>query len=177
VLCKCIDLLKDEAEFFVIEEIFLEWTRRFPASLCAAVLRNPFDSPLRIQRANEVLSSWQRHHRRLVTAALTVYQNSPERVEKYCRAILQRWKAEINYKIKNQQKRYDGHIINSLCHPGLRRLARKVVQEMLAMEAKQPGLLSNELHELVIKIKEEQWPPWCNAEEKKMHMNYGLKIH
>ncbi len=146
------------------EEMLGEWNRRVPIRLRVAALRAPFDSPLRIRRAREVLANWLRENRPLVAAALAVHWDRPEDVTEYCRAILRRWHAEIEYQVKKRLPRYEGHIWKALTHPALRQQASRVVENMLTVEARRPGFLGPMLHEEAQNILQGQWPPWSASE-------------
>jgi hypothetical protein len=141
------------------------WDERVPPFLRVAALRAPFDTPLRVQRALEVLRNWPRQYRPLVAAALMVFWNNPKAVVDYCRAIMDRWHQEILYRHKHRRPEYDGHIIKALSHPALRQEAREAVQDMLYVEARSPGFLSPELHKQAQNIMQGQWLPWSEPEE------------
>ena len=197
VLCRCLDLLDEEAKPFAIEQIgawperepallvrcfqvagdtpqaqkaseemLTAWNKRVPALLRVAALRAPFDTQLRIQRAQEVLNDWHRQHRPLVAAALTAFYNDPGAVTEYCGAILRRWHQQIFYRHKHRRPEYDGHIIKALSHPSLRQEAYKTVQDMLAEEARSPGFLSTELRQQAENMIQGKWLPWTASEEK-----------
>jgi hypothetical protein len=197
VLCRCIDLLGEEAKPFAVEQIdawterepvllvrcfqvaggtpqaqkaademLTAWDKRVvPARLRVAALSAPFDTPLRIQRAQEVLNDWPRQYRPLVAAAFTAFWNEPEPVAEYCRAILRRWHKEILYRHKHRHPEYDGHIIKALSHPFLRQEATKAAQKMLIEEARSPGFLSTELREQSKNMIQGKWLPWNVSEE------------
>ena len=99
-------------------------------------------------------------------AALAAYENTPEEVAGYCKAILRRWKAEIDYQIRNRLRRYDIHLIKALSNPEIRPGARRVAEEMLNVETKQPGYLSASLHDWVKKIMDDEWPSWSTVAEE-----------
>jgi len=144
-------------------EMLLVWDRSVPVNLRVAALRAPFDSPLRMQRANEVLSTWPAQYRPLVSGALTAFHDNPERAVRYCQEILDRWHAEITYQISKKQRRYDGHIIRALSNPFVRDQTIIVAYEMLDIEGKQSGFLTEELHEKVQNILDGEWSPWCET--------------
>jgi hypothetical protein len=147
-------------------EMLTAWDRRVPPPLRGAALRAPFDTPLRKQRALEVLKDWQRQYRLLVAAAFTAFWNDPDAVTEYCRAIISRWHQEILYRHRHRLREYDGHIIKALSHPSLREEARKVVQDMLAEEAESPGFLSTELRQQAENMAKGKWLPWSVPEEE-----------
>ena len=148
------------------EEMLTAWDEHVPAMLRVTALRAPFDTPLRIQRALEVLDDWRRQYRPLVAAALATFWNAPDAVIEYCRAIISRWHKEIFYRHKHRLPEYDGYIVKALSHPALRKEARKAVQDMLSVEARSPGFLSPELRQQTENIMQGQWPPWSSSEEE-----------
>jgi hypothetical protein len=148
------------------EEMLTAWDKRVPPMLRIAALRAPFDTPLRMQRALEVLDQWPRHRRPLVAAALTAFWNDPGAVIEYCRTIISRWHKEIFYRHKHRLPEYDGYIIKALSHPALRQESRKAVQNMLSTEARSPGFLSPELRRQAENIMQGQWPSWSESEEE-----------
>jgi hypothetical protein len=148
------------------EEILAAWDERIPRMLQVAALRAPFNTPSRIQRADEILHGWVRQNRRLVAAALTAYWNNPDDVAGYCGEIISRWHKEIFYQVKHRRQRYGGHIIKALSHPALRQEARKAAQDMLYEEALSPGFLTPGLLEQAENIARGQWPPWSGSEEE-----------
>ena len=147
------------------EEMLTAWDKRVPPMLRIAALRAPFDTPLRIQRAREVLDNWRQQYRPLVAAALMAFWNDADAVIEYCEAIISRWHKEISYRHKHRLPEYDGHIIKALSHPALRQESRKAVQNMLSVEAKRPGFLGAELRRQAENIMQGQWPSWSESEE------------
>jgi hypothetical protein len=148
------------------DEMLTAWDKRVPALLRVAALRAPFDTELRIRRAQEVLNDWPRRYRPLVGAAITAFWNDPVAVTEYCRAILGRWRQEIFFRRKRRLREYDGHIIRALSHPSLRQDACEAVRDMLAEEARSPGFLSTELRQQAENMIQGKWLPWNPSEEK-----------
>jgi hypothetical protein len=148
------------------DEMLTAWNKRVPALLRAVALRAPFDTQLRVQRAQEVLNDWPRQYRPLVAAAIMAFWNDPGAATEYCKAILSRWHQEIFYRHKRRCLEYDGHIIKALSHPSLRQEACKAVQDMLAEEARSPGFLSTGLRRQAENMIKGKWLPWSAAEEK-----------
>ena len=112
-----------------------------------------------------MLASWQSQYRPLVAAALAAHWDRPDDVAEYCREILWRWQAEIEYRIKKRLPRYEGHIWKALCHPSLRRQSRRVAEDMLSFEARRPGFLGAMLAEAAQSILRGQWPPWSGVDD------------
>jgi len=148
------------------EEMLEAWDESVPPQLRVVALRARLDTPVRTQRAHEVLDVWRRQFRPLVTAALTAFWNDPDSAIGYCRAVLARWRQEIVYRHKRRLPEYAGYIVKALSHPGLRQDARKAVQEMLLAEAESPGFLSGELRRQAENIMSGEWPPWSAPEEE-----------
>ena len=148
------------------EEMLTAWNKRVPPILRAVALRVPFDTPLRIQRAYEVLHNWRGEYRPLVGAALTAFWNDPDAVTEYCIAILRRWHQEIFYRHKHNRIAYDGHIIKALSHPALNDDAYYIAQKMLNAEAKSSGFLSPELRRQAENIIQGQGPIWAPYEDE-----------
>ncbi len=145
-------------------EMLTAWDKRVPSLLRVAALRVPLGTPLRIQRAYEVLRNWLREYRKLVAAALFVFQNDPDDVTEYCRAIISRWHKEIRYRDgKPHLPEYDGHIIKALSHPALKDDAYDIAQKMLDTEA---GFLSPELRRQAENIIQGEGPIWSTSEEE-----------
>jgi len=148
-------------------EMLAAWNKRVPPILRAVALRAPFDTPLRIQRAYEVLHNWRGEYRPLVGAALTAFED-PNAVTEYCIEILSRWHQEIFYRHKNHKMAYDGHIIKALSHPALKDDAYYIAHEMLNVEARSrsPGFLSPELRRQAENIIRGEGPIWRSSEEE-----------
>ena len=147
------------------QEILSAWDAGVPAMLRAAALRAPFDTPLRMLHAEQVLEGWRGHYRPLVAAALGAFWDDPHSVAVYCEDILGRWLPEILYRHKKRLREYDGHIIKALSHPSLRREANQVAHDMLSFESRSPGFLSVHLREQAERISRGEWPPWSGAED------------
>ena len=148
------------------EEIFAVWDKGISNRLRVVALRASFDTPVRIQRAREILESWFRHYRPLVNAALAAFWNDPDAVTKYCKAILNRWHREIVYRRQHGLPEYDGHIIKALSNPRLRKEAHRAAMDMLSAEARSPGFLGAALLEWVENIAEGQWPLWSESDDE-----------
>jgi hypothetical protein len=166
VLVRCFQIAGEtpEAEK-AADELLAAWDKRVPPLLRVAAIRAPFDTPLRTQRAREVLDDWHRQYRRLVAAALMAFWNNPDAVTRDCRVIISRWHLEIVYRHKNKKRlqfhNYDGHIIKALFHPALRKEASQAAQAMLYKAKYSPGFLSPELHRQAENIIRGEWQPWA----------------
>jgi len=162
LLIRCFQIAGNTLEAkMAAEEMLNAWDEKLPSILRVASLRAPFDSPLRTQRANEVISCWHRTYRPLVSAALAAHWNSPEDVENCCRDIISRWHSEILYQRKNRKiRRYDGHIIKALSNPLVATQAMEVAEQMRLTETQQPGFLTSELHKQVQNILNGEYLPW-----------------
>ena len=147
-------------------EMLAAWNKHVPPILRVVALRAPFNTPLRIQRAYEVLHNWRGEYRQLVGAALTAFWDDPYAVTEYCRAILSRWHQEIFFRHKNIKIEYDGHIIKALSHPALKDDTYYIARKMLATEAKSPGFLSPELRRQAENIIRGEGPIWSASEEE-----------
>jgi len=147
-------------------EMLVAWNNRVPPILRAVALRAPFDTPLRIQRAYEVLHNWREEYRQLVGAALTAFWNEPDAVTEYCISILRRWHQEIFYRHRHHLIAYDGHIIKALSHPALKDDAYDIARKMLATEAREPGFLSPELRRQAENIIRGEGPIWSGSDEE-----------
>lgn len=166
LLVRCFQIAADSPEGReAANEMLVQWDKNVPPLLRSASLRASTDIFLRCDRAEEILNTWQRQFRPLVTAALSVYNNQPEQVEKYCRNIVQRFYSEITYQIRKKQKRYDGHILKALSNPYVRIEAETAVKSMMEIEEINPGFLSDLLYEQVNCIIEGDWPLWQPVEE------------
>ncbi len=64
-----------------------DWNK-YPSAYKAVILRIPIDSPIRLQRAHDIVKNWRKYYRPLVSAALAVFYNCPEKVTAQCKSIV-----------------------------------------------------------------------------------------
>lgn len=167
LLVRCFQVAGNTTEArYAAEDMLKEWDNHLPSILRVVALRVPFDTSLRIKRAEEIISSWQRQYRPLVSAALSAYWNNPNKVELCCRSILHRWHSEILYQKKRRIKRYDGHIIKALSNPLLKTEAKDAAEKMLIIEKSEPCFLSDELSRVVHDIADGIYPQWLTPLEE-----------
>ena len=148
----CIRTLAYKGEDFYIENFPEEdWLKLNSLTKLSILLAN-VDSPIREKRAKDILKIWYRTNRGLVTSALHVFTTQPNIIESFCSDILKKWKRELTYNQKNNQKNNSAHIIRSLGHPALRELALKVANQMIDEEVNNHGLLDHRLKRVIYKI-------------------------
>jgi hypothetical protein len=75
------------------------------------------------------------------------FDQAPNKVTEYCRAILYNWEYEMEYYITHRMSKYTAHIIKSLAHPELRNAAKLVACSMLKKEEENPGFVDELLLE------------------------------
>jgi len=131
-----------------------------------AILRVPTDSAIREKRASEILSKWRIYYRPLVTAALTVFDNSPAKVSGYCREIIQRWDSDITYAMRQKIPKYTGYIIKAMSHPDLQNDAKLAAFGMLLKEKQEPGFLDEALYQQAQEICDGKTLPWDSEFDK-----------
>jgi CheY-like chemotaxis protein len=113
------------------------------------------------EEALEVLNNWRSKPRFLVFAALKVFSNDPDQVERYCRYILKNWEHDIEYSIKkNPKKKFSRHITLALTHPKLKTTAKVFVAAMLKREEQSPGFLHLPLLKIAQAISEGKTFVW-----------------
>ncbi len=135
VITVCLNLLGEEAKEDA-RRLLKESKNLFIQSACLNVLGSEAN-----EDALEVLNNWVSKPRVLVAAALKIFADNPDKVEKYCRGILNNWERDIEFSIKKRIKKYSVHIVISLTHPKLKTNAKAAVSAMLKKEQQTPGFL------------------------------------
>jgi len=156
----CLSILGKDAANFALEKLRGKNWRRLHSSVKAAILNIPLNKPIRQKRAIEVLSKWYRYNRIIVTAALKVFNDHPEKVMVYCQKIITQWEHDITYCIQKGFSKYSFHITKALRHPGLYNVAQQAASEMLLKEKEHPGFLDDGLRELAQKISNGEMLSW-----------------
>jgi hypothetical protein len=141
-----------------------DWNK-YPSAYKAIILRTTIDSPIRLQRAHDIVKDWRKYSRHLVSDALTVFYNCPDKVATQCESIVLAWERELNYAIKNRRQKYSGHIIKAMAHPSLKILVKKSAKDMLIKESKSPGFLDKEMKTTAENILAGRFHPWSKLHD------------
>jgi hypothetical protein len=161
VLLRCFLILGDTPETReTAAAILSRWSQIVPSEHRIIALQYGVESPLRIQRAQEVLADWvNTKWRPLVTAALRSNWEQPE-VVPVCREIINRWHEEIKFQISHGHRRYDGHIVQAMSHPDLHQEALKVAYNMVSQEWQTSGFLTPPLFKQAARVISVRWKTW-----------------
>ena len=159
----------------VAKEILENWDTA-PRQLRVAALGTPSRLPVRLICAEEVLRRWTSEPRMLVAAALNAYGEKAAAVTSTCRAIISRWRDEIEWQKSRGHDRHDTHVVKAMSHPLLRNESRAAAHDMLREEAAQPGLLTQDLKECAEGAARNKFAPWAQEQRASMRRRLGASV-